>query len=232
MCRLVCSGLALALVACGARSDRSLSPPPPSGSATSASDLSTPGAVSTVPSAEEHIEVVCGDDRPGESRELVTAQEMVFDGMVLRTRLERNPESAFRAGFLDDGLEDPGGPPPDESTLEDPDAGELWPWTTFAVNAWYRDDHGTEISIWTAGLDLEVGDRMLIAGQAFLTAIPEDVDASGMAVVCATPIAGRSSITGTTRPIPANQPVGKPREALRSPSTTNRSTSLDFCGWS
>ena len=126
--------------------------------------------------------MACGADQTAESRALVTAQELVVDGTVVQTRFERNPDAASRTGFLDDGREDPGAP---TTTLIDPEAGELWPWTTFAVEGWFTGDHGTEIKIWTAGFDLAVGDRMLIAGEAILTSIPEDVEASGMAVVCA-----------------------------------------------
>jgi hypothetical protein len=136
--------------------------------------------------AIDPIPVDCSQLDQG-SRAIVTSQELVFDGTVTAISPQRNREAEFRRGFLDDGQEDPGAPPPDEAALDDAAAGEIWPWTAFEVHGWYTTDFGPAITIWTAGLDLEVGDRWLVAGEAF--AAPGYVDAtlvqSGMAVVCA-----------------------------------------------
>jgi hypothetical protein len=177
-------GLALVAVAtsCGDEPNRQAAPASSTGSPQST--LAPPESSPPEPEAAP-MEVACGPDQTAESRALVTAQELVFAGTVVRTTVERNPDSPWRTGFLDDGLEDPGAPPPDEAAIGNPDAGALWPWTTFAVDAWFTTDFGTQITIWTAGLDVDVGDRMLIAGEAFQTALPEDVGQSGMAVVCA-----------------------------------------------
>ena len=129
--------------------------------------------------------VACPDDTPGDDESLVTSQELAFDGTVVATRPERNADADYRTQFLDDGLEDQGAPPPDDADVTDPDAGAIWPWTTFEVNAWYTADWGAEFTLWTAGLDLEPGDRMLISGAAFTTSVPENVAYSGMATVCA-----------------------------------------------
>lgn len=111
-------------------------------------------------------------------RGLVTSQELVFDGTVVATSVEPNPDARHREAFVDDGHEDPDGFVPDES---DPPPAEAWPWTTFAVDAWWSQDFGAEISIWTAGLDVEPGERWLIAGEAFAGPTGQ----SGMAAACA-----------------------------------------------
>ncbi len=142
------------------------------------------------PSGIEEVAVDCSTPRLGDVRALATRQELAFDGTVTAISPERNPSAGFQLAFVDDGEDDPDASRRDSEAGDDAEvseAGQVWPWTTFQVNGWYTADHGGTISIWTAGLDLEVGDRWLIAGQAFATpdGLGEHEAQSGMAAVCA-----------------------------------------------
>lgn len=129
------------------------------------------------------IEVDCPDLDGAGLRRLTAGQELAFDGTVVSTSLEENTAAGWNAELLADGQ-------PDRTAQEGEPAAatETWPWTTFQVHSWYTHDHGSTISIWTAGLDVAVGERWLVAGPAFGTpdGLGEHEDQSGMAAVCAT----------------------------------------------
>lgn len=152
------------------------------------------------PGAPEPVEVVVDCSQlEADDADLVTSQELAFDGTVVGTSLERNVSAAFQRGLVDDGRTQPDEEltPAELESIdndisrldsgEEVTVGEVWPWTTFEVHAWYTSDAGPEISIWTAGLDLEAGQRWLIAGSAFGTpeGLGDHSQQSGMATACA-----------------------------------------------
>lgn len=149
-------------------------------------------------SQEDRVEAIAVDcsEWEGDVVGLASRQELVFDGTVVETSPQRNVSAVFQRDMVDDGetgelsdeeLAELDAEMTDAEHGENPSGGEIWPWTTFEVHGWYTSDHGSEISIWTAGLELEVGERWLIAGEAFAT--PEGFgdhnQQSGMAVACA-----------------------------------------------
>lgn len=184
---------------------------------------------------EDDVEAIAVDcTRWGENVVgLASGQELAFDGTVVATSRERNTSAAFQRGMIDDGeTEDQDLSDEELAALdaemteadhgEDPVRGEVWPWTTFEVHGWYTRDNGTTISIWTAGLNVEVGQRWLIAGEAFATpeGLGEPSQQSGMAVVCASQpfteaVAGKwDSVFGGAVTPGADAPEGDPDPAV------------------
>jgi hypothetical protein len=170
----------------------------------------------------------------GDEAALVMDQELAFDGTVIGTSAERNVNAGFQRGLVDDGrIQDDEELDPAElealdsaisqaESGDDVSVGEIWPWTTFEVHAWFTADNGPTISVWTAGLEVEVGERWLIAGSAFATpeGLGDHFDQSGMAAACASreysqPVAAEwEALFGGTVSPGSNEPENEPDPAV------------------
>lgn len=168
--------------------------------------------------------MVCDARDAQAHRSLVTAQELAFVGSVVETSLEQNNAAGSQRALLGDGVRDSAeqSDMADVSEEDQPDGeAEVWSWTTFEVDAWYTSDAGQQISIWTEGLDLAVGERWLVAGAAFATpeGLGDHMDQSGLAAVCASEIYSTSAASdwdewfgGSVTP-GAMEPEGEPDAA-------------------
>ena len=132
------------------------------------------------------MEVVCDAET---DRALVTNQELAFLGTVVESSAQENPQASYQRLLADDGTIDSAEEAEELALIDAEGEGEpeTWLWTTFDVEAWYTRDAGEQISIWTPGLDIEVGQSWLISGAAFGTpeGLGDHMDQSGMATVCA-----------------------------------------------